>query len=82
VKSRPRLLGVCKSCPALQSVAAKKDAKIALLEKASCDSALAKSLLCLGLISEIEACHATKTRFEEENTFLQTILRWVSSREP
>lgn len=68
VKSRPSLLGTCKLWPALQSQVAEKSAKITLLEKASCETLQGECALCQGLILELEACHATKTRFEEENT--------------
>ena len=47
---------------------AEKSAKIALLEKASCEALQGECALCQGLILELEACHAANTRSEEENT--------------
>jgi hypothetical protein len=63
-------------------VIVEKNAKIALLEKASCDSGPTQCLLCQGLIHELEACCAAKTRSEGKNTYLHTNLSWVSGREP
>ena len=82
LKSRSSLLGACKSCSGLQSKLAEKVARISLLEKASSDSTGAKCVRCEGLELEIESCRHNKMRIEEENTYLQSILSWVSCSEP
>jgi hypothetical protein len=38
--------------------------------------------LCEGLQYALESCRYDKTRIEEENTYLQSILSWVSCSEP
>jgi hypothetical protein len=58
----------------LQKELEEKNAKIALFEKESCVSKLVECALYQGLVFEVEAYHATKTRPEEENTYLQTFL--------
>ena len=82
--SRSILLGACTICPGLQSELAERDARIALLEKASSVSAPAPTqcALCEGLQSGLESCRHGKTRIEEENTYLRSILSWVSCSEP
>ena len=83
VKARPILLGACKSYLGLQSELAEKNAKILILEKASSDStSVAKCALCERLELEIGSCRHDKMRTEEENTYLRTILSWVSCSEP
>jgi hypothetical protein len=75
---------VCTIFPGLQSELAERDARIALLEKASSVSAPAPAqrALCEGLQSALESCRHDKTRIEEENTYLRSILNWVSCSEP
>ena len=68
VKSRPSLLGACKTCLALQKELEEKNTRIALLEKESCVAKSAECVLCKGLIDELEACRAANTRSKEENT--------------
>jgi chromosome segregation ATPase len=82
--SRSILLGACTICPGLQSELAERDARIALLEKASSVSApaLAQCALCEGLQSALESFRHDKTRIKEENTYLRSILSWVSCSEP
>ena len=83
LKARSVLLGKCKSCSGLQSELAEKNAKISTLEKASLDSiAVAKCLLCESLELELESCRHDKMRTEEDNTYLWSILSWVSCSEP
>jgi hypothetical protein len=84
LRSRSILLGACIVCPGLQSELAERDAGIALLEKASSVSAPAPAqcALCEGLQSALESCRHDKTRIEEENTYLRSILSWVSCSEP
>jgi hypothetical protein len=84
LRSRSILLGVCTVCPGLQSDLAKRDARIALLEKASSVSvaAPARCALCEGLQSALQSCRHDKTRIEEENTYLRSILSWVPCSEP
>jgi hypothetical protein len=55
-----------------------------LLEKASSVSAPAPAqcALCEGLQSALEFCRHDKTRIEEENTYLRSILSWVSCSDP
>lgn len=74
MKSRLNLLGGYKSCHALQKELKEKNAKIALLEKESCVAKLVECALYQGLVFEVEAYRAAKTRPEEENTYLWTIL--------
>jgi hypothetical protein len=78
------LLGACTVCPGLQSELAERDARIALLEKASSVSAPAPAqcALCKGLQSALESYRHDNTRIEEENTYLRSILSWVSCSEP
>ena len=75
-------LGACKSCSGLQSELAEKNAKICDLEKASLDSIAAKCARCESLVLEHESCRHNKMRSEEDNTYLRSILSWVSSSEP
>jgi ferredoxin len=84
LRSRSILLGACIVCPSLQSELADRDARIALLEKASSVSASAPTqcALCEGLQYALESCRHDKTRIEEENTYLRSILSWVSCSEP
>ena len=83
MNARPILLGACKSCLGSQSELAEKVAKIVLLEKVSSDSTgVDKSALCESLELELESCRHDKMRTKEENTYLRTILSWVSCNEP
>ena len=41
-----------------------------------------KCVLCEGLVLELESCRRDKMKSEEENTYLRTILSWVSCNEP
>jgi hypothetical protein len=84
LRSRSILLGACTICPGLQTELAERDARIALLEKASSVSAPAPTqcALCEGLQSALESCRHDKTRMEEENTYLRSILSWVSCSDP
>jgi len=83
LKARSILLGACKSYSGLQSELAEKNDKISALEKASSDStAVARCALCESLELELESCKHDKMRYEEENTYLRTILSWVSCSEP
>jgi len=80
--ARPILLGACKSYSGLQSNLVEKNVKISILEKASSDSTIAKCECCESLVLELESCRHDKMRSEEDNTYLRSILRWVSSSEP
>jgi hypothetical protein len=82
--SRSILLGACTVCPGLQSELAQRDAMVSSLEKASSMSAPAPTqcALCEGLQSALESCRHDKTRIEEENTYLRSVLSWVSCSEP
>jgi hypothetical protein len=82
LKARSSLLGVCKSCSALQSELAEKNAKILALDKASSDSTVVKCAHYESLVLEFESCKKDKTRSEEDNTYLWSILNWVSCIEP
>jgi hypothetical protein len=67
----------------LQSELAEKNAKIFALEKASSDSTdVAKCAHCESLVLELESCRHDKMITEEDNTYLRSILRWVSCNEP
>ena len=77
------LLGACKTCPVLQSELAEKNAKIVSLEEANSGStSVARCALCEGLEMEIANVKHGKMQTEEENTYLRTILSWVSCGEP
>jgi hypothetical protein len=67
LRARSSLLGVCTICPSLQIELAERDARIALLEKASSVSApaLAQCELYEGLQSALESCRHDKTRIDE-----------------
>jgi chromosome segregation ATPase len=84
LRSRSSLLGACAVCPGLQSELAETNARIALLEKASSVSAPAPAQCALyeSLQLALESCRHDKTRTEEENTYLRSVLSWVSSSEP
>jgi hypothetical protein len=82
LKARSSLLGACKSCSVLQSELAEKNAKILTVEKASSDSTVVKCARCESLVLELESCRRDKMRSEEDNTYLQSILNWVSCSEP
>jgi hypothetical protein len=82
LKARSSLLGACKSCSGLQSELAEKNAKILALEKASSDSMVVECARCESLVLELESCRQDKMRSEEDNTYLQSILNWVSCSEP
>jgi hypothetical protein len=82
LKARSSLLGACKSCSGLQSELAEKNAKILALEKVSSDSTIVECACCESLVLELESCRHDKMRSEEDNTYLQSILNWVSCSEP
>jgi len=82
LKARSSLLGVCKSCSGLQSELAEKNAKILALEKASSDSTVVECARCESLVLELDSCRRDKMRSEEDNTYLWSILNWVSCSEP
>ena len=84
LQSRSTLLGVCQTCPNLHAELAEKNARIPLLVKASSVSAPvpAHRALYEGLQSALESYRHDKTRIKEENTYLQSVLNWVSSSEP
>jgi hypothetical protein len=64
----------------MQTELAKRDTRMALLEKASLVSAPAsvQCALCEGLQSALVSCRHDKTRIKEENTYLWSVLSWVS----
>jgi hypothetical protein len=82
LKARSSLLGACKSCLGLQSKLAEKNAKILALEKASSDITFVECAHCESLVLELESCRRNKMRSEEDNTYLRSILNWVSCSEP
>ena len=82
LKSRSSLLGVCKSYSSLQSELAEKVASLSLLEKASSDSTAANCARCENLELVIESYRHDKMRTKQENTYLWSILSWVSYSEP
>jgi septation ring formation regulator EzrA len=83
LKSRSGLLGACKSCLGLQSELVEKNAKISTLEKASSDSSvIAKCACCESLVLQLGSCRHDKMRTEEDNTYLGSILSWVSCNKP
>ena len=81
LKSRSGLLGACKFCLGLQSELAEKVSRIFLLEKDSSDSTAARCARCEGFELELESCRHDKMRTEEDNTYLWSILSWVSYSE-
>jgi hypothetical protein len=82
LEARSSLLGACKSYSGLQSELAEKNAKIIALEKASSDSTIVECARCESLLLEFESCRRDKMRSEEDNTYVQSILNWVSCSEP
>jgi hypothetical protein len=82
LKARSSLLGVCKFCSGLQFELAEKNVKILALEKASSDSTVLECARCESLVLELESCRWDKMRSEEDNTYLRSILNWVSCSEP
>jgi hypothetical protein len=84
LRSRSRLLGECTACLGLQTELVEKNTRIALLEKASLVSAPApvQCALCEGLQSTLGFYRHNKYRIEEENTYLRSVLCWVSCSEP
>jgi hypothetical protein len=66
----------------LQSELAEKNVKILALEKVSSDSTVVEYARCESLVLELESCRRDKMRSEEDNTYLRSILNWVSCREP
>jgi GTPase involved in cell partitioning and DNA repair len=81
LKARSSLLGACKSYLGLQSELAEKNAKILALEKASSDITVVECACCESLVLELESCRHNKMRSEEDNTYLRSILNWVSCSE-
>ena len=55
---------------------------ISLLEKPSSDSTAAKCARCESFVLELESCRHDKMKTEEDNTYLRSILSWVSCSEP
>ena len=53
-----------------------------MLEKASSDSTATKCARCESLVLELESYRHDKMTIEEDNTYLQSILSWVSCNEP
>jgi hypothetical protein len=82
LKARSSLLGACKSYSGLQSELTEKNAKILALEKASSDSMVIECACCESLVLELESCRRDKMRSKEDNTYLWSILNWVSCSEP
>jgi hypothetical protein len=81
LKARSSLLGTCKSCSGLQSELAEKNAKILALAKACLDSTVVECARYDSLVLELESYRWDKMRSEEDNTYLQSILNWVSCSE-
>jgi hypothetical protein len=84
LRSRSSLLGACIVCPGLQTELAKRDARIALHDKASSASASTPTqcAFCECFLSALESYMHDKTQIEEENTYLWSVLSWVSCSEP
>jgi len=61
---------------------AEKDAKLVVLEKANSEGVALKCLKCEALELEVANCRRDKMRVGEENTYLHSVLSWVSSSEP
>jgi hypothetical protein len=61
---------------------AEKNAKILAFEKASSDSTVVECARYENLVLELESYRHDKMRSEEDNTYLQSILNWVSCSEP
>jgi hypothetical protein len=78
LKGRSSLLGAYKSCSSLQSELAEKNAKILALEKASSNSMVIECARCESLVLELDSCRRDKMRSKEANTYLRSILNWVS----
>jgi hypothetical protein len=65
LKSRPVLLGACKSWLGLQSELVEKNVKILTLKKANSDSTVVQCARCESLVLELESCRCDKMRSEE-----------------
>jgi hypothetical protein len=65
----------------LQSELVEKNVKIFALEKASSDSTVVECACCESLVLELESCRHDKMRSEKVNTYLRSILNWVSCSE-
>jgi hypothetical protein len=67
LRSKSSLLGSCTACPSLETELAKRNARIASLEKAILVSASAPTqcALCEGLQSALRSYRHDKTRIEE-----------------
>lgn len=77
VKNRPILLSACKSCPALQVQLDDACAKLSALENSE--------FIARSKLPECTVCPELKLNLqhvEDENSYLRTVLSWVSSREP
>jgi hypothetical protein len=84
VKSRPMLLGVYETSPALQSQFDDACVRIKDLEK-SFSSAKSKVPICDACPAYVDELYELKLvmrTIDDENTYLRTVLSWVSSREP
>jgi hypothetical protein len=81
LKARSSLLCACKSYSGLQSELGEKNAKILALEKASSNNTVIECARCESLVLELESCRHDKMRSNEDNTYLQAILNWVSCSE-
>jgi hypothetical protein len=84
VKSRPMLLGVCKTCLALQSQFDDACVRVKDLEKSlsSTKSKVPVCDACLAYVDELHELKLAKQTIDDENTYLRIVLSWVSSREP
>ena len=79
LKSKPVILPACMFCPGLRADIVARDARIVELEKARAELKCAK---CEALEFEVTSCRHAKAQTEEENTYLRSVLSWVSSSEP
>jgi len=84
VKTRPVLLGAYKTCPALQIQYDDAYARIKDLEKSisTAKSKIPVCDVCPVFIDELNDLRLAKQTVEDENTYLHTVLSWVSSSEP
>ena len=61
---------------------AEKNAKLVVFEKVNSEGVALKCVKCEALELEIANCRHDKMRVGKENTYLRSILSWVSSSEP
>ncbi|KAK8448405.1 hypothetical protein SEVIR_7G001557v4 [Setaria viridis] len=71
IKTRLILLGACKSCPALQTKFDDACARIKVLEKSE-----------VSVCTECPEIRDALQHAKDENSYVHTVLSWVSSREP